>query len=135
MYVIARVRLAKDTKAITTKTGTRMQTGFGFADIDGDSGLPVGLVAFSNLADVLAKYHKGDTLRVSGKLKENNYTNRDGEEVNGYQIICEGIAGVKAATMKHQERKPKADPETQQQRNQATDQFNQPPDFDDDLSF
>jgi single-stranded DNA-binding protein len=107
-----------------------MQTGFGFADIDGDSGLPVGLVAFSNLADVMAKYRKGDTLRVSGKLKENNYTNKAGEEVNGYQIICEGIAGVKHAAMKHQERKPKADPEIQQQRNQATQEF-----YEDEISF
>ena len=123
MFVIARVRLAKDTTAIQTKTGTRMQTGFGFADIDGDSGLPVGLVAFSNLADVMAKYRKGDTLRASGKLKENNYTNRDGAEVTPFNTISEGIAGVKAATMKHQERKPKADPETQQQRNQATEDF------------
>ena len=130
MFVIARVRLANDTRSITTKTGTRMQTGFGFADIDGDNGLPVGIVAFSNLADVLAKYRKGDTLRVSGKLKENNYTSRDGEEVNGYQILAEGIAGVKAATMKHQERKPKANPETQQQRNQATQEF-----YEDEISF
>ena len=121
MFVIARVRLANDSSSITTKTDTKMQTCFGFADIDGDSGLPVGIVAFGNLADVLAKYHKGDTLRVSGKLKENNYVNNAGENVEGYQILCEGIAGVKAATMKHQERKPKADPETQQQNQAAAD--------------
>ena len=97
MFVIARVRLAKDTTAIQTKTGTRMQTGFGFADIDGDSGLPVGLVAFSNLADELAKYRKGDTLRVSGKFKENHFVNNAGESVEGYQIVADGIAGEKAA--------------------------------------
>lgn len=123
MYVIARIRLLKDTNAITTKTGTRMQTGFGFADIDGDSGLPVGLVAFSNLADELAKYRKGDTLRVSGKFKENNYVNNAGEKVEGYQVVADGIAGVKAATMKHQERKPKDNQVDQQQRNQATEEF------------
>lgn len=54
MFVIARVRLVKDTNAIKTKTGTRMQTCFGFADIDGENGLPVGIVAFSNLANELA---------------------------------------------------------------------------------
>lgn len=123
MFCIARVRLAKDTRPITTKTGTRMQTGFGFADIDSDNGLPVGVVAFGNLADELAKYRKGATIRVSGKLKANDYTNKQGEEISGYQIICEGIAGLKSAAMKHQERKPKVDPETQRQRNQATQEF------------
>ena len=33
MYCIAKLRLAKDTRPIQTKTGTRMQTGFVFGDL------------------------------------------------------------------------------------------------------
>jgi len=101
MFVIARVRLAKDTTAIQTKTGTRMQTGFGFADIDGENDLPVGIVAFSNLADELAKYKKGATIRVSGIFKANIYFNRDREDVNGFQIVADGVMGVKSARGKY----------------------------------
>ncbi len=102
MYTIARMRLANDTRAIQTKSGTRMQTAFGFIDIDSENGLPCGVVAFGTLADVLAKYGKSDTIRISGTFKANDYTNKEGEQVNGYQIVAEGIAGVKSATMKHQ---------------------------------
>ena len=101
MYCIARMRMAKDTQPIQTKTGTRMQTGFGFIDIDGDNDLPAGVVAFGALADELAKYKKGATIRVSGTFKANDYE-KDGKAVNGYQILAEGIAGVKSATVKHQ---------------------------------
>lgn len=79
MYTIARMRLAKDTRAIQTKAGTEMQTGFGFIDIDGEDGLPCGVVAFGSLAGELAKYKKGATIRISGTFKANNYTSKDGE--------------------------------------------------------
>lgn len=49
MYCIAKLRLAKDTRPIQTKTGTRMQTGFGFIDIDGDDGILSGVVAFGSI--------------------------------------------------------------------------------------
>ena len=130
MYVIARIRLAKDSRKIETKTGTPMTTNFGFADISGEDGLPVGVVAFSNLADVLKKYKKGDVIRVTGDLKANDYTNAKGEDVKGYQVIAEGLAGVKAAAAKFQDRKPKADAQDTQQRNQATADF-----YEDSLSF
>ncbi len=101
MYCIARMRMAKDTRPVQTKTGTRMQTGFGFIDIDGEDDLPAGVVAFGTLADELAKYKKGATIRISGTLKANDYE-KDGTQVKGYQVIAEGIAGVKSATVKHQ---------------------------------
>ena len=124
MYVIARIRLAKDSRKIETKTGTPMVTNFGFADISGDDGLPVGIVAFSNLAAILQKYKKGDVIRVTGDLKANDYTNSKGEDVKGYQVIAEGLAGVKAAAAKFQERKPNAySPGDQQQKNAATSEF------------
>jgi len=117
MFVIARMRLAKDTRPIQTKTGTRMQTGFGFIDIDGDNDLPCGVVAFGSLADELAKYKKGATIRISGTFKANDYE-KDGEQVHGYQIVAEGIAGVKSATVKHQK-----DERTNQQAYEAQGEF------------
>jgi len=100
MYAIARIRLAKDTRQIQTKTGTRMQTGFGFADVDSESGLALGIVAFGNLADELAKYRKGATIRVSGTFKANDYE-KAGKVVNGWQLVADGIAGVKSARGKY----------------------------------
>ena len=42
MYCIAKMRLGSDTRKIQTKTGSSMQAGFGFIDIDGDNDLPAG---------------------------------------------------------------------------------------------
>lgn len=121
MYVIAKVRLVKDTRKIQTKKGTRMQSGFGFADIDGENGLPVGVVAFGSLADELGKYSNGSTIRVSGIFKSNNYTQKDGTEVEGFQITLDGIAGIKAARGKYSQPKPRTD--NNQQANQVTTEF------------
>ena len=130
MYVIAKVRLGGDTKKINTKTGTLMRTAWGFADVDSESGLMVGIVAFSNLAEELAKYHKGDSIRVSGIFKANDYTAKDGTEKKGWQIVCDGVAGIKSARGKYSTPKPKADPADQQQRNEASEAF-----YEDSLTF
>ena len=64
MFVIAKVRLVKPVRVINTKTGTPMSAGFGFADIGGEKGLPVGVVGFNNLANELSKYGQGNTIRA-----------------------------------------------------------------------
>lgn len=135
MFVIAKVRLGGDTKKINTKTGTLMRTAWGFADVDSESGLMLGIVAFGNLSEELAKYHQGDSVRVSGNFKANDYQAKDGTEKKGWQIICDGIAGIKSAKAKYSAPRPKADPVEQQQKNAATQRFNSPPDFDDALKF
>ena len=124
MYVIAKVRLANNPRSITTKTGTRMESAFGFSDIDSDQGLPVGVVAFGSLADELHKYRKGNSIRVCGTFKANDYVNRDGEQVNGYQITAEGLAGIKSAGGKRQKDKPAQNASSQPEQG-----------FDDDLAF
>ena len=101
MFVIAKIRLAKDTRQIQTKTGTRMQSGFGFVDVENDNGLPVAVVAFGNLADELEKYRKGATIRISGTFKSNDYTKHDGTQVEGWQIVADGIAGIKSVRGKY----------------------------------
>ncbi len=97
MFVIAKVRLVKPVRAIQTKTGTPMSASFGFADLGGEKGLPVGVVGFNNLANELSKYGQGNTIRATGILQENGYTDKNGDQVDGYQIVLDGIAGVKSA--------------------------------------
>ena len=97
MFVIAKIRLVKPVKNIQTKTGTLMSASFGFADIGGEKGLPVGVVGFNNLANELSKYGQGNTIRATGTLQENGYTDKNGAQVDGYQIVLDGIAGVKSA--------------------------------------
>ena len=109
MYVIARIRLAV-TKPVHTKSGTRMQTGVGFIDMGDGDDLPCGLAAFNTLADTLAKYHKGDVIRVSGDFHRNDYL-KDGKTVKQFQINVEGLAGVKNATGKHNQQKDKVSSE------------------------
>ena len=111
MFVIAKVRLVKPVRAISTKTGTPMSAGFGFADIGGAKGLPVGVVGFNNLSSELSKYGQGNTIRATGTLQENGYTDKNGDQVDGYQIVLDGIAGVKSA--KGVKAKPKENSESQ----------------------
>ena len=94
IYMNARIRLVS-TKRINTTTGKPMTTGFGYADIQGESGFPLGLVCWNDIAGELARYGKGDTLTVSGRLQANDYENKNGEQVTGYQLIVDGLMGVK----------------------------------------
>ena len=106
IYMNARVRLIS-TKRITTKTGKPMTSGFCYADIQGESGFPLGLVCWNDLAEELARYGKGDTLTVSGRLQANDYEDKNGEQVKGYQLIIDGLMGIKRTSVMQNEVKPK----------------------------
>jgi hypothetical protein len=106
IYMNARLRLIS-TKRINTKTGKPMTTGFGYADIQGETGFPLGLVCWGDMAGELARYSKGDTLTVSGRLQANDYTNKQGEVVSGYQLIIDGLMGVKRTSAMQDEIKPR----------------------------
>ena len=132
MFVIAKIRLVKPVKNINTKTGTPMSTGFGFAGIGGEKGLPVGIVGFNNLANELSKYGQGATIRATGTLQENGYTDKNGNEVDGYQIVLDGIAGVKSAKGVRAKPKNNAEPKgyAEPHPNQTGDiQFDEVPTF------
>lgn len=132
MFVIAKVRLVKPVRAIQTKTGTPMSASFGFADIGGESGLPVGIVGFNNLANELSKYGQGNTIRATGTLQENGYTNKNGDQVDGYQIVLDGIAGVKSARGVNAKPKDNAEPkgyEDPHPNQTGGIQFDEVPDF------
>ena len=111
MWINTKIRLAKDTKLIKTKTGTPMRTAFGFAEItNGESGFPLGLVAFNEMAEGLAKYHAKDMLMISGNLQANNCTNKQGEEITGWQVVIDSIAGVKKQGPARQQPRQKSNP-------------------------
>ena len=106
IYMNARVRLV-NTKRIATETGNPMTVGFCYADIQGETGFPLSLVCWSELAEELARYDKGDTLTLNGKLQANDYTNKEGEAVKGYQLIIDGLMGVKRTRAMLNEVKPR----------------------------
>ena len=105
IYLNARLRLVT-TKRIKTKDGKPMSTGFGYADIQGETGFPLGLVCWNDMAEELARYGKGDTLTVSGRLQANDYE-KNGEQVKGFQLIVDGILGSKRTAAFQDEVKPK----------------------------
>jgi hypothetical protein len=105
IYMNARLRLIS-TKRLNTQTGKPMTTGFGYADIQGETGFPLGLVCWGDMAGELARYGKGDTLTVSGRLQANDYE-KNGEPVNGYQLIIDGMMGNKRTAAFQDEVKPK----------------------------
>jgi hypothetical protein len=105
IYMNARIRLIS-TKRINTKTRKPMTTGFGYADIQGETGFPLGLVCWGDMAGELARYGSGDTLTVSGRLQANDYI-KNGEQVKGYQLIVEGLMGSKRTAAFQNEVKPR----------------------------
>ena len=106
IYMNARVRMIS-TKRINTKTGKPMTTGFCYADIQGENGFPLSLVCWGEMAGELARYDKGDTLTVSGRLQANDYENKQGEQVTGYQLIIGGLMGVKRTSVMQDEVRPR----------------------------
>ena len=79
-------RLTGDPRAIETRTGNPMTVGRLAVSLpcrengeDGEAAAFFGLVAFSELAESLARHLKGDMVGAFGRVKINRYTNRDGE--------------------------------------------------------
>ncbi len=105
IYMNARLRLVL-TKRHQIASSKPMTTGFGYADIQGETGFPLGLVCWNDMAEELARYGKGDTLTVSGRLQANDYE-KNGEQVKGYQLIVEGLMGSKRTAAFQDEVKPK----------------------------
>lgn len=102
MWTNTRIRLANNPKPVNTKTGARMATAYGFADVESDNGLGLGLTAFGNLADELLRYRKGDAIRVTGTFRENVFE-KDGQQQRNFQITLDGLAGVRRANPVHAE--------------------------------
>ncbi|MBQ4463058.1 MAG: single-stranded DNA-binding protein [Eubacterium sp.] len=49
-------------------------------------------MVFAKQAEFVEKYFdKGSKILVTGRMENNNYTNKDGEKVYGYQVIVEEV--------------------------------------------
>lgn len=108
IWATATLRLASDPMDIATKTGVKMASGFGFADIQSHEGLALAIVGFGSIADELLRYRKGNSIHISGRIQANNYTNRDGEDVKRLQVVLDGIAGMKRSQPVQAENDPQA---------------------------
>lgn len=132
IYVNARIKIAKDGQSLQTKTGTPMSKSFGFADIGGENGFPLGVIAFGHIAEDLKRVKKGESIAVMGNLQSNSYVNKAGENVTNYQVIADALMTLKRASPLMHERKPKG---YQEQGNRHRPQHGVDPDLDDDLTF
>ena len=80
-----------DTWGVQTKADNRMQEGLGFILIDGGGRLPVGIIAFDHIADVLAGYQVNSIIEIKGRFKANTIYHA-GEFVTGYQVVVDALA-------------------------------------------
>ena len=103
-------RLATEPKARQTSNGKDMTTGFALVNLDvhGDDApitMPVSLLAFGNAALELARAQKGEHVTCAGQLRGTRYA-KDGETVEGYQLVCESV--ITARSARSAPRRPKA---------------------------
>lgn len=91
-------RMVADPELRKTANGTSV-LGFRLASDDsrknpnGDRNtLFIGCSFFGQRADTIARYtHKGSLVAVEGRLQQRKYTNRNGQEVTVYEIICDNV--------------------------------------------
>lgn len=52
----------------------------------------INCVAWKHSAEYLCKYaNKGDLIQISGEIQQNNYTNRDGQNVYQLEVNCSEV--------------------------------------------
>ena len=90
-YILAAGSLIADPQSRDCAKG-RFTTGT--VRVVGDSPLLVSLI-FSELAERLLEYAKGDTLAVSGRARLTACTGRDGVERHGISVVVEKIAAAR----------------------------------------
>lgn len=52
---------------------------------------------FGKLAEIVAKFHKGDKVECSGKIKYSNYKNKEGQTIYTTEIIADSVVRIKKA--------------------------------------
>lgn len=63
-----------------------------------DDGEPewLGVVAFAETAETLARHAKGDCVSVSGRLQRRTYTTRSGEERQQLQVVADSLVSARS---------------------------------------
>ncbi|HHH1244876.1 TPA: single-stranded DNA-binding protein [Yersinia enterocolitica] len=103
----------------------------------------LGVTAFGKQAELLARHKKGDLLSVSGAMQVSQWTGKDGNTYNGYQVVVDAV--ISARTVKPSGRQGQQGQATnalqrakeqQQNMRQGWSVYEQPEEpFDDDLPF
>ena len=62
----------------------------------------VNVVAFDKMAEFCSGMKKGDLALVEGKIKISNYTNKQGEKKQSFDVIADSWGGVKNLSYKKQ---------------------------------
>jgi len=85
-YVQSGTAIGKFTLAVNTKAGKN------------DEVLFIPCVVFGGIADVVVKYtNKGSPLLISGRLTQNNYTDKGGNKRTSYSVIVDKVQLLSSA--------------------------------------
>lgn len=99
----------------------------------------LGVVAFGNQADILAKHHKGDMISVAGNMQLNQWKGQDGAQKEQPQVIADSIISAKtsrpgrSSATPPQSGQPPAAPGWDIYN--TPEQYDQRPPFDDEMEF
>ena len=58
--------------------------------------------AFGKVAEAISKFCKGDEVEVTGKLKNSQYKNKEGQTIKSTEIIADRVIRKKKAEKKHE---------------------------------
>ncbi len=92
-------RLGSDPRPVETKSGRPMTVGSLAVEVS-DDGDPewLGVVAFAETAETLARHTKGDCVSVSGRLQRRTYTTRNGEERQQLQVVADTLVSARSVS-------------------------------------
>lgn len=85
-------RLTRDVELKTTKNGKNVCT-IDLALQDGEEETTyISITAFNKIAETIAKYlAKGSLIACNCKIKNNNYTDKNGNKIYSYKFIAEKV--------------------------------------------
>jgi single-strand DNA-binding protein len=122
-------RLSKRPEVRMTENGKSVTSGSIAVKGYGDKTTWLNYVVWGSSAEFLAKYaDKGDMIGINGRLEQRKYTNKDGIEMNIYEVVCNNVE-----ILNQKNREGNKDQDTSQS-SYATGDFKEVP-KDDDLPF
>jgi single-strand DNA-binding protein len=114
MHAVVIGRLARDPQTRETKAGAPMASAFVFATGTNDAAegiegrdVSLGVVAFGTLAEELARYRKGETVRLGGTVTLRAWKDPDGTVREQLNLRADSVAGVRRSVPVQDEMRPK----------------------------
>jgi single-strand DNA-binding protein len=99
MHAAAHGRLGGDPRSIATKSGKAMTTARMAVQLDpaDDSAMWLDVVCFGNLADLLLRHSKGETIAVSGRLQRRSWADKQtGKVREQLSIVADSIVSARS---------------------------------------